>query len=97
MRMVSFFVALVLFGSCLADEAAGSLTNGVVKVGASCSVSNSPVLKLPRQQCEAMTKSGTRCKRNAVPGERLCRQHKKSGALKKGLDAKDVRGGNNVK
>ena len=30
-----------------------------------------------RTQCEARTKSGTRCKRNALPGEKLCRQHKK--------------------
>lgn len=30
-----------------------------------------------RAQCEARTKSGTQCKRKALPGDNLCRQHKK--------------------
>ena len=33
--------------------------------------------KLPRQRCEAITKSGNRCKRNVVSGERLCPQYRK--------------------
>lgn len=28
-------------------------------------------------QCEALTKSGTQCKRKALPGGKLCRQHQK--------------------
>ncbi len=28
-----------------------------------------------RQQCEATTLSGNRCKRRAAPGSRYCRQH----------------------
>lgn len=28
-----------------------------------------------RVQCEAITKSGKRCSRKAVPGEKFCRQH----------------------
>ena len=34
-----------------------------------------------RTQCEALTKSGTRCKRTALPGEKFCRQHKKIKAM----------------
>lgn len=30
-----------------------------------------------RVQCEALTKSGTQCKRKALLGGKLCRQHQK--------------------
>lgn len=30
-----------------------------------------------RVQCEAVTKSGTQCKRKALSGGKLCRQHQK--------------------
>lgn len=30
-----------------------------------------------RVQCEALTKSGTQCKRKAIPDGKLCRQHQK--------------------
>ena len=45
-------------------------------------VSNS--IKVARQQCEAVTKSGNRCKRNAVVSGKLCRQHQKIADVKSG-------------
>ena len=62
-------VALILALACLALScpAADATTNVVRQVA-------SPAA---RAQCEARTKSGTRCKRNALPNGKLCRQHKK--------------------
>ena len=62
-------VGLILAVGCLALScpAAEASTNVVTNV----------VTSAARTQCEARTKSGTRCKRNALPGEKLCRQHKK--------------------
>ena len=45
---------------------------------------NAPATKVSRQQCEAVTKSGNRCKRNAVVGGKLCRQHQKIADVKSG-------------
>lgn len=72
-------VVVILFAalSCPADAAATNAATGVVAVAVATNV---PAAKVPRQQCEAVTKSGNRCKRNAVPGARLCRQHQKIGA-----------------
>ena len=62
-------VGLVLSLACLALScSAAEVSTNVVK---------NVVLSAVRTQCEARTKSGTRCKRNAQPGEKLCRQHKK--------------------
>ena len=62
------FVPILALGcaalSCPAAEASTNVVTNVVTSAA-------------RTQCEARTKSGTRCKRNALPGEKLCRQHKK--------------------
>lgn len=90
MRIAVLLVLLLLSSACLANDAAGVSTNAVLKVVSTCSVSNSPALKHPRPQCEAITKSGTRCKRNAIPGEKLCRQHLKSAFLKKSKSKGDV-------
>ena len=62
-------VALILALACLvlSCPAADATTNVVRQVA-------SPAA---RTQCEARTKSGTRSKRNALPGAGLCRQHKK--------------------
>ena len=65
-----FFIAVLLCG------AAPVLTNAVPD-SAIIATTNVPAAKLIRTQCEALTKSGNRCKRNAVPGEKLCRQHQK--------------------
>ena len=66
--ILSISVTLVAALSCLAESAATNAVSNVVSVAAA---------KVPRQKCEAVTKSGNRCKRNAVPGEKLCRQHLK--------------------
>ena len=71
---LSIVVILSAALSCLAESAA---TNAVANVVSVAAVTNVPVVKVPRQQCEAVTKSGSRCKRNAVPGKKLCRQHLK--------------------
>ena len=47
------------------------------KSSATKSASEGTEDKLPRRQCEATTKSGTRCKRNAAPNAKFCRQHLK--------------------
>lgn len=62
-------VVLILALACqaLSCPAAEASTNAVNTVASSAA----------RTQCEARTKSGTRCKRNALPGGKLCRQHKK--------------------
>ena len=60
--------------SCLAGSA---VTNAVSGVASVASATNAPVAKLLRQQCEAVTKSGNRCKRNSIPGGKLCRQHQR--------------------
>ena len=61
--MKGFLLALVVV---LGVSAFGE-TNAVTRV------SESPT----REQCAAFTKSGTRCKRKAIPGGKLCRQHQK--------------------
>ena len=86
MRRVILSIVVILSAalSCLAESAA---TNAVSNVGSVASTTNTPSLKLPRQQCEAVTKSGNRCKRNAVPGEKQCRQHLKIANRKSGCSA----------
>ena len=72
--VLSIVVILSAALSCLAKS---GVTNIISSVTSVASTTNTPALKLPRQQCEAVTKSGNRCKRNAAPGETLCRQHLK--------------------
>lgn len=69
-------VVVILFAalSCPADAAATNAATGVVAVAVATNV---PAAKVPRQQCEAVTRSGGRCKRNAAHGAKLCRQHQK--------------------
>ena len=66
MKRIGLQFALI-FGMAFSLAAAEASTNVVRQVA-------SPAA---RTQCEAQTKSGTRCKRSALPGEKLCRQHKK--------------------
>ena len=82
--ILSIVVILSAALSCLADSAATNVALNVVSVVAA---TNTPALKVSRQQCEAVTKSGNRCKRNAVPGEKLCRQHLKIANRKSGGSA----------
>lgn len=82
--ILSIVVALSAALSCLAEPVATNATTNVVSVA---STTNNPALKASRQQCEAVTKSGNRCKRNAVPGEKLCRQHLKIANRKSGGSA----------
>ena len=82
--ILSIVVMLSTALSCLADSAATNSAPIVVSVAAATNV---PVVKVSRQQCEAVTKSGNRCKRNAVPGEKLCRQHLKIANRKSGGSA----------
>ena len=72
--VLSIVVILSAALSSLADSAATNVAPIVVSVVAATNVS---AAKLPRQQCEAVTRSGNRCKRNAAPGGKLCRQHLK--------------------
>ena len=82
---------LVLFGfalsMALASVAAPTVTNTVSGVASFSASTNAPVAKVSRQQCEAVTKSGNRCKRNAAPGEKFCRQHFKIANRKSGGSA----------
>ena len=80
-------VLIVLALSAVRCVAAPTVTNSVSGAVSVTAATNAPAAKsssakaaegkLPRQQCEAITKSGNRCKRNAVSGERLCLQHRK--------------------
>ena len=76
MRRAILSIVVILFAalSCLAEPAATNVAPNVVSVVAA---TNTHALKVSRQQCKAVTKSGNRCKRNAAPGEKLCRQHQK--------------------
>ena len=76
MRRAILSIVVVLFAAllCLAEPVATNALFGTVSVPVA---TNAPAVKVSRQQCEAVIKSGNRCKRNAVPGEKLCRQHLK--------------------
>ena len=86
MRRAILSIVVILFAalSCLAESAATNAALNVVSVAAATNV---PALKLSRQQCEAVTESGNRCKRNAALGEKLCRQHLKIANRKSGGSA----------
>lgn len=74
MRILLFVLALSVALSCVATPTVTNATPCAMSVTA---VTNMPAARVLRQQCEAVTKSGNRCKRNAVPGEKHCRQHLK--------------------
>lgn len=80
-------VLIVLALSAVRCVAAPTVTNSVSGALSVTAATNAPAAKsssakaaegkLPRQQCEAITKSGNRCKRNAVASGKLCRQHQR--------------------
>lgn len=72
-------LVVVGWGAAFSFAATPMSTNAVSYVTSTVAVTNTPTTKLMRAQCAALTKSGTRCKRNAAPGENLCRQHLKIG------------------
>ena len=73
-RLALFVFALFAAAPCVAAPA---ITNSVSSVVAITATTNTPAGKVSRQQCEAITKSRNRCKRNAVSGSKLCRQHQR--------------------
>ena len=85
MRILTLFV--LASSAALSCVAAPTVTNSVssvvsVTVATNASAAKSSIAKaaegkLPRQRCEAITKSGNRCKRNSVGGGKLCRQHQR--------------------
>ena len=77
--MRKFALLVIVLAAALLCSAEPASTNTASVVVAT---TNAPAAKLPRQQCEAVTKSGNRCKRNAAPGAKLCRQHQKIDANK---------------
>ena len=72
--LVLFVLAFSAAASCVA---ASTVTNSVSSVVAITATTNALAAKVSRQQCEAITKSGNRCKRNAVSGSKLSRQHQR--------------------
>ena len=91
--MRKFALLVIVLAAALLCFAEPASTNTATVVSAVVATTNAPAnlpseanfakqsdyssAKLPRQQCEAVTKSGNRCKRNAAPGAKLCRQHQK--------------------
>ena len=75
MRVLVLFV--LAFSAAASCVAAPTVTNTVSSVVAITATTNTLAAKVSRQQCEAVTKSGNRCKRNSVPGGKLCRQHQR--------------------
>ena len=73
-RFALFVFALFAAAPCVAMP---MVTNSVSSVVTITAATNAPAVKVSRQQCEAVTKSGNRCKRNAVSGGKLCRQHQR--------------------
>lgn len=71
-----------VFSAVFSCVAAPVVTNAVLGVAAVATATNASAAGASHQQCEAITKSGNRCKRNAVPGGKLCRQHQKIVDLK---------------
>ena len=74
-RMVLLLLTIIGTSVCYADAATNSVAAVVQSTNATA-----------RVQCWAQTKSGNRCKRRAVCGERYCRQHSATIAPKKPLE-----------
>ena len=84
MRVLVLIVLALSAVRCVAAPAVTNSVSGVVSVtvatkapAAKSSIAKAAEGKLPRQQCEAITKSGNRCRRNAVAGGKHCRQHQR--------------------
>ena len=75
MRILVLFV--LVLSAALPCVAVPTATNSVSSAVSVTVATNPPAGKVSRQQCEAITKSGNRCKRNAVSGGKLCRQHQR--------------------
>ena len=72
------FLLLCLLCACAVTNACGAETNIIARVSVTPpAVNTSNVQPVNDGRCEATTKSGNRCKRKAVRGERFCRQHLK--------------------
>ena len=77
MKIVVGLAAVISLCVCCAVDDTVCVTNVCAKTAACISVTNAQTELQLRQRCEAFTKSGNRCKRNAAPGGKLCRQHGK--------------------
>lgn len=80
--MRKFALLVIVLTAALLCSSEPASTNTASVVSAVVATTNAPAAKLPRHQCEAVTKSGNRCKRNTAPGAKLCRQHQKIDAKK---------------
>lgn len=77
MKRIAFFVC-VLGVSLLTYGAGRSATNAVRRISTTNTVAHADIPPPANDgRCEAITKSGNRCKRKAVRSERFCRQHLK--------------------
>ena len=88
MKMTALLIAL-LAGSSL------SAATNVVSVSTQTTTNSVPVksikvAKQPRPQCEAITLSGSRCKRRAAVGSQYCSQH--AAIMRKRSEAKEKSG-----
>ena len=88
--MRRFVLLIFVLRVALPGVAASVSTNIAVSVASVASPTNVPVANSIRRQCEAGTKSGNRCKRNAVPGATLCRQHQKISSRQSEVRVRDV-------
>ena len=75
MRICVLFVFVL--SAALSCVAVPTVTNSVSSAVFVTVGTNAPAGKVSRRQCEAVTKSGNRCKRNSIPGGKLCLQHKR--------------------
>ena len=89
MRVLVLIVLVLSAVRCVAAPTVTNSASGIVSVtvatnapAAKFSIAKAAEGKSPHQQCEAITKSGSRCKRNAVSGGKLCRQHQRIGDRK---------------
>lgn len=81
MRFMVCFFALMALPLVASTNETAAVTNSLASV------------LTENHQCEAITKSGNRCKRKAAPGKTLCRQHEKlkSGQKRRSLGSSGVR------
>ena len=84
MRVLVLIVLALSAVRCVAAPTVANSASGIVPVtvatnapAAKSSIVKAAEGKSPRQRCEAITKSGNRCKRNAVASGKLCRQHQR--------------------
>lgn len=72
-----FLLTTLVWNTAFLYAAVPAFTNAVPIEAVSPSLTNAPAARLLRTRCEAFTKSGSRCKRNASTGAKLCRQHQR--------------------